>query len=298
MTIEESVNKSLINGLLTESSLKCDEYNLIQKEAVKMLKAIMFDLDDTLLWDHKSVAAAFAATCNKATEKYDIDPVQLEKQVRYYAEKLYPTYEIYPFVKNIGIGTFEAMWGEFKDDGENFRLLRQTVPDFRKRAWAAGLNQLDIEDDLLAEELALTFPEERKKHVYLYNETIEVLEKLKGKYELLMLTNGSPDLQQMKLSLSPELAPYFKHIVISGDFGKGKPSQEIFKYALSLLDVDKQDVLMVGDNPMTDILGASKVGIDSVWINHGTRELTDITATFEIDRLREVIPIIQELSNS
>src|SRR5699024_11724514 len=74
---------------------------------------------------------------------------------------------------------------------------------------------------------------------YLYNETIEVLEKLKGKYELLMLTNGSPDLQQMKLSLSPELAPYFKHIVISGDFGKGKPSQEIFKYALSLLDVDK-----------------------------------------------------------
>src|SRR5699024_12519514 len=82
----------------------------------------------------KSVAAAFAATCNKATEKYDIDSVQLEKQVRYYAEKLYPTYEIYPFVKNIGIGTFEAMWGEFKDDVENFRLLRQTVPDFRKRA--------------------------------------------------------------------------------------------------------------------------------------------------------------------
>src|SRR5699024_11768994 len=84
---------------------------------------------------------------------------------------------------------------------ENFRLLRQTVPDFRKRAWAAGLNQLDIEDDLLAEELALIFPEDRKKHVYLYNETIEVLEKLKGKYELLMLTNGSRDLQRMKLSL-------------------------------------------------------------------------------------------------
>src|SRR5699024_1721965 len=122
--------------------------------------------------------------------------------------------------------------------------------------------------------------------------------KLKGKYELLMLTDGSPDLQQMKLSLARELAPYFKHIVISGDFGKGEPSQEIFKYALRLLDVDKQDELMVGDDPRTDILGACKVGIDSVCINHGTRELTHITATFEIDRLREVIPIIQELSNS
>src|SRR5699024_4141977 len=111
--------------------------------------------------------------------------------------------EIYHVVKNIGIGTVETTWGEFKDDGENFRLLRQTVPDFRKRAWAEGLNQLDIEDDLLAEELALIFPEERKKHVYLYNETIEVLEKLKGKYELLMLNDGSTDLQQMTLSLSP-----------------------------------------------------------------------------------------------
>src|SRR5699024_12545959 len=113
-----------------------------------------------------------------------------------------------------------------------------------------------------------------------------------------LLTNGSPDLHHMKVAVSPALAPYFMHIVISAAFGEVKPSEEIFNYALSLLDVDKHDVLMVGDNPVTDILGASKVGIDSVWINHGTRELTDITATFEIDRLREVIPIIQELSNS
>src|SRR5699024_6954799 len=113
-------------------------YNLIQKEAVKMLKAIMFDLDDTLLWDHKSVAAAFAATCNKATEKYDIDSVQLEKQVRYYAEKLYPTYEIYPFVKNIGIGTFEAMWGEFKDDGENSVYYDKQFPIFEKERGLQG----------------------------------------------------------------------------------------------------------------------------------------------------------------
>ena len=38
-----------------------------------MIKAIFFDLDDTLLWDQKSVKEAFVATCLKASEKFNID---------------------------------------------------------------------------------------------------------------------------------------------------------------------------------------------------------------------------------
>ncbi len=262
-----------------------------------MLKAIFFDLDDTLLWDAKSISEAFKATCERVLDKYNIDVAQLEKEVRESATRLYPTYETYDFVSNIGIGTFEGMWGEFLDEGEDFAKLREVVPEFRKRAWFEGLQALDIEDEALAEELAKIFPEERKKHIYLYEETLEVLDELKGKYQLLMLTNGSPHLQKTKLSLSPELAPYFDHIVISGDFGHGKPNVELFKYALSLLDgVEKNEVIMVGDNPMTDILGASKFGIDSIWINHDGRELEEIIPTFEVSRLREILPIIKSLS--
>lgn len=261
-----------------------------------MLKAIIFDLDDTLLWDHKSVSEAFKSTCRKVVDKYEIDPEQLEEQVRKHAEKLYPTYETYDFVRNIGIGTFEGMWGEFKDEGEDFKKLRETVPQYRKQAWLNGLQELDIEEEQLAEELATTFPEERKKHIYLYEETIEILDALKDNYQLLMLTNGSPHLQHTKLSLSPELEPYFDHIVISGDFGSGKPSAEIFNYALSLLEVEKDEVIMIGDNPLTDILGASKIGIDSIWINHHNRELQEVTPTYEVSRLREIMPIIKSLS--
>lgn len=260
-----------------------------------MLKAVIFDLDDTLLWDEKSIAEAFKATCKVATEKYSIDPKELEAHVREAAEKLYPTYDTYEFVSNIGIGTFEGFWGEFKDEGEDFENLRNTVPEYRVKSWSTGLKKLGIEDEELAEKLAVTFPEERKKHIFLYDETIEVLEKLKGKYKLLMLTNGSPHLQHTKLSLSPELEPYFDHIVISGAFGKGKPAVSIFEHALNLLDVDKNEAIMVGDNPMTDILGATRVGIDSVWINHHGRELQDITPTYEIKRLREILSIIENL---
>jgi len=262
-----------------------------------MLKAVFFDLDDTLLWDEKSISKAFKATCNSVVETYNIDPAQLEKEVRAAATRLYPTFESWDFVSDVGIGTFEGMWGEFLDEGENFETLRKVVPEYRKQAWSEGLQALDIEDESLAEELAVRFPKERKKHIYLYEETLEVLDALKGNYKLLMLTNGAPHLQKTKLSLSPELAPYFDHIVISGDFGHGKPNTGLFNYALSLLDeIEKSEVVMVGDNPKTDILGACKFGIDSIWINHDRIELEEIVPTYEVSRLREIMPIIKSLS--
>lgn len=266
-------------------------------EGESMLKAIFFDLDDTLLWDAKSVSEAFKITCETATEKYNIDPEQLEREVRKSAERLYPTYETYAFVRDIGIGTFEAMWGEFLDEGENYEKLRNIVPEYRRRAWFEGLQALDIEDMELAEQLALQFPEERKKQIFLFEDTLPVLDELKGNYRLLMLTNGSPHLQNTKLQLSPELVPYFEQIVISGNFGSGKPNPDLFNYALSLLEgVEKNEIIMIGDNLKTDILGASKFGIDSIWINHHQIETQEIVPTYEVSRLKEILPIIQSLS--
>ena len=95
---------------------------------------------------------------------------------------------------------------------------------------------------------------------------------LKVKYKLVLLTNGSPSLQQTKLEITPEIAPYFDHIIISGAFGKGKPDPSIFHHALAQCDVTAEEALMVGDNLMTDILGASRVGIPSVWINRENNE--------------------------
>ena len=53
-----------------------------------MIKAIFFDLDDTLLWDEKSVEEAFRATCKRAEEKYGVDP-KIEEAVRHAAKTLY-----------------------------------------------------------------------------------------------------------------------------------------------------------------------------------------------------------------
>ncbi len=261
-----------------------------------MLKAIIFDLDDTLLWDKKSVETAFQLTCQLAAKKVPIEPSLLEEAVRIEASELYSSYETYPFTKRIGINPFEGLWGIFDDEGEFFRKMKTIVPAYRRDAWTKGLLRLGIDDAELGEQLAEYFPVARKAHPFLYEETIRVLDRLKNSYQLVLLTNGSPSLQQTKLEVTAELVPFFRHIVISGEFGKGKPDPSIFQFALSKCNLHADEVIMVGDNLNTDILGAARSGIRSIWINREhIQPNKDIEPTYEITNLEELFPILENL---
>jgi len=260
-----------------------------------MIKAIFFDLDDTLLWDQLSVEKAFEATCSAAANKYSIDAKQLEEAVRREARELYASYETYEFTQMIGINPFEGLWGNFLDDEENFRKMKEIVPGYRKDAWTRGLQALGIDNPDYGLELAEKFPLERRKNPIVYEDSYEVLDQLKEKYQLLLLTNGSPDLQHTKLEITPELVPYFDQIVISGDFGRGKPDPGIFEHGMKLMGLEKEEVMMVGDNLMTDILGASRAGISSVWINRHDKERNHVVPDYEITSLQELFPILETL---
>ncbi|MGY0694447.1 HAD family hydrolase [Virgibacillus sp. FSP13] len=262
-----------------------------------MIKAILFDLDDTLLWDNKSINEAFKATCKPVLDKYALNPILLEEKVKENARQLYASYDTYDFTQKIGINPFEGLWGNFLDEGETFHKLRKLAPEYRKEAWTLGLKDAGIDDSQLGYELGETFPRMRKQMPFVFDDTFRVLDQLKADYHLLLLTNGSPDLQQTKLDLTPKLAPYFDHIVVSGAFGKGKPDPAIFEHALKLLSVQKGEAVMVGDNIMTDIFGASRAGITSVWVNRNKRKRQEVTPDFEIADLEGVLSVISGLKH-
>ncbi|MFS0780137.1 HAD family hydrolase [Bacillus sp. 1P06AnD] len=258
-----------------------------------MLKAILFDLDDTLLWDQKSVSEAFKATCSYAAEKYNISSEQLEDAVRKAARELYASYDTYEFTQMIGINPFEGLWGDFGDGHLEFPKMKELAPGYRKGAWTQGLLMMGIQDQELGAKLAERFPEERKKNPFVYEESLRVLDALKGKYKLGLLTNGSPELQKTKLSITPEIAPYFDEIIISGSFGKGKPDASIFEFALDQIGVGPDEALMIGDNLMTDILGSNRAGIKNVWINRHGKERNEVEPTYEIKHLEELYAILE-----
>ncbi|GAB2723973.1 HAD family hydrolase [Paenibacillus thermoaerophilus] len=255
-----------------------------------MIKAVLFDLDDTLLWDERSVKESLEATCRYAAELTGVDPERLEESLRREARALYESYETFPFTKMIGINPFEGLWGNFSQgELDGFVKLRELAPKYRAESWTRALLALGVDKPDLGCELGERFASERRNRPIVYEETFEVLDRLKGNYSLLLLTNGSPDLQQEKLDMVPELIPYFDHIVISGQFGEGKPSANLFKHAVRLLGIEPHEGVMIGDKLTTDILGANGIGMPSVWINrHGVERTDEIVPAYEISSLREL----------
>ncbi|MGG3572783.1 HAD family hydrolase [Bacillus gobiensis] len=260
------------------------------------MRAVFFDLDDTLLWDEKSVSTTFYHTCLEAEKKYGLDPKEFEETVREAARDMYMTYETYPYTVMIGINPFEGLWSNFSEPiSEGFKKLNKIAPEYRRNAWTNGLKAAGIDDPEFGAYLAQFFADERRRRPYVYDETFAVLDQLKGKYELLLLTNGDPSLQKEKLAGVPELAPYFNEIVISGDFGKGKPDPGIFEHCLDLMGLSKEDAIMVGDNLNTDILGASRAGVKTVWVNRNSKtNETEVKPDYEISHLEELFPILGE----
>jgi len=257
------------------------------------VKAVLFDLDDTLLWDKRSVQEAFEAVCAYAAERTGLDPAKLEEETRKAARALYESFDTFPFTQRIGINPFEGLWARF-DEGElpEFRRLAELAPGYRAESWTRGLAACGIAAPGLGRELGERFARERRNRPLVYDETFDVLERLKGRYRLLLLTNGAPDLQREKIASVPPLADYFDHIVISGEFGEGKPSVRIFEHAAGLLGIRADEGIMIGDKLTTDILGASRFGMASVWINREGLALEgDVRPDYEIGNLRELFDL-------
>ncbi len=261
------------------------------------IKAILFDLDDTLLWDERSVQEAFEATCIAATQYVSVDPDALHQAVRQESRELYSSYETFPFTQMIGINPFEALWANFSEGSHPmFRKLQQLAPSYRLEAWNKGLKRFGIDSLPLAADCANRFALERRARPFVYEETFEVLDQLKANYHLLLLTNGSPDLQKEKIASFPKLASYFEHIVISGEFGEGKPSPNLFNYACSLLDIKPHEGIMIGDKLTTDILGSNQIGMTNIWVNHHRMQHdSQIQPSNEVSRLKEIISIIEQV---
>ena len=101
---------------------------------------------------------------------------------------------------------------------------------------------------------------------------VSLLKALSRKVKLGIITNGFTELQQVRLEKTG-LKHHFEFIVISEEMGIAKPHSGIFDHALSIMgNPERNRVLMVGDNPDSDILGGINAGLHTCWLNRNNRE--------------------------
>lgn len=106
-----------------------------------------------------------------------------------------------------------------------------------------------------------------------------------------ILTNG--DQFQHRKSKATGLDKKSPFILASKLFGVDKPAPEVFMEAVRLLDTDglqTENILFVGDNPYTDILGAHGVGMKTAWLRMGRENIPDDAPApdFIIDHVEEL----------
>jgi HAD superfamily hydrolase (TIGR01549 family) len=126
-------------------------------------------------------------------------------------------------------------------------------------------------DDRLLETWETEYWETVKAKTIVFPETIDVLKGLFSEYQLGLLSNtqGQRRSGSHRLSEFPELAEYFKVIIIAGENGiSPKPDRQPFHLCLKGLDVKPAEAVYVGDDYRIDVCGSLAAGLHAVWIQH------------------------------
>lgn len=122
---------------------------------------------------------------------------------------------------------------------------------------------------------------------------IELLSFLKTKgYIVCAATNGVKVTQYKRLQ-DAHIIDYFDHIYVSEDLGFQKPDGRFFDMIFQDLQLNHNDVLMVGDTLTSDILGGQYYNIDTVyfdWKNNPSHP--NIHPTYTIHHLNELIELL------
>ena len=205
-------------------------------------KAIIFDLDDTLINSNRRQA--------------------WHQTVRGFAQRLQGRDA--DTVATAIADTAEEFWA----DPECNRKWGLRIPEGRlvllKKAFlSVGLNDADLMEDLTS-----AFVASRETTLALFPGAREALEQLaEQSVRLAMLTNGDSDTQRKKIERF-NLAKYFEYIQVQGEFGVGKPDVAAFQNVMDMLELSAEEIWMVGDNLELDMAAAQRIGIWSIWHDH------------------------------
>lgn len=121
-------------------------------------------------------------------------------------------------------------------------------------------------DEKTIADTALAFRQASTQYIRLYDGVIDLLESLKtaGK-KIYLLSNAQSCFTVPELE-SLGIYHYFDGIVISSDYGCKKPDKRFFDILLRYFDIDKKTSIMIGNDCISDMMGALDAGLDSLYI--------------------------------
>lgn len=215
---------------------------------MKKIKTVIFDLDETLV-DRKAALVRF---CNYFIDTYAVNyPYQGSRD------------ELIDYMLDIDENGYVEL-DEFYRKLNMRWELPHTIEEFIRER-----------NDIFGS-LSVPFPE-----------MFEVLDCLKGRYKLGMITNGFSSVQRKKIQTA-KIAEYFDDIIVSGELTFAKPDSRIFALSCEHLCVKPEEAVYVGDYYPNDIAGALNAKIMPIWISRNPDEHKEYQG-IRVGSLKEIL---------
>ncbi len=125
-----------------------------------------------------------------------------------------------------------------------------------------------------------------------YPHTSYVLLKLKSKGLKLGIVTDAPRLKAWLRLAAMKITDFFDVVVAFEDTGKLKPHTMPFKSALAKLKVKAEECLMVGDMPHRDVAGAGALGMKTCFASYGNLKIKKSGADYTISDIKELLQIV------
>jgi putative hydrolase of the HAD superfamily len=220
-----------------------------------VIKAIIFDIDNTLIDFMSMKRAASAAAANAMIE------AGLQNAPEDLSERLF---------------TFYLEHGIESDDAFE-EYLKQEYKTVDYRILASAVN---------------AYLKEKYLHLKPYPGDVDTLSELKRQgFKLGVVSDGVRLKAWMRLN-EAGLDSYFDAVVTYDDTGKRKPAKEPFLLICEKLGVKPEGCLMLGDWPERDVQGGKLAGMKTCLAKYG--QVRPAKADYQIDDFNELLDIVEE----
>ena len=226
-----------------------------------MIKAILLDIDDTLL----SFSGYVKESMRTGFQKYGLPP---------YREEMFSTFQ------RINTGLWQAL--------ERGELTFEELIDVR---WNRVFRELGVEFD--GHVFEKFFREALFDSAIPVEGAMELLQALHGKYPLYAASNGPYHQQVHRLEISGMLS-YFSQLFISEEIGASKPSPAFFDACMARLNSDgaairPEEVLIIGDSLTSDMAGGLACGMQTCFYDPRRRGIpAEMALTWVVHDLSEI----------
>ena len=223
-----------------------------------MIKAVIFDLDNTLLDFMRMKTMAIDAALNGMIEAGMIIQRSTARS---------RIFEIY-----------ESKGWEYQEVLDDF--IKENTGALDYKILAGGI---------------VAYKKAKEASLILYPNVSSTLISLSKLGLKLGVVSDAPSREAWVRICSVNLHHIFDAVVTFDDTGEHKPSPKPFNKVLKLLNIQPQDLLMIGDWPERDIIGAKQLGMKTAFTRYGDVFDTLVSgADYDIDNIQEIVSIIEK----